>query len=125
LKEHNVFNYNDTGTAVSSLNLPSSSLSLGSIAPLSFSPISTGPSSPSLVDNFFGTAEAFAGHPGHGLLQGKPRTKTTIYHPAAHMTTSHMGGSLGMGMGMGMNAIPSSVSLPYPKEIGQLGKKGR
>ncbi len=82
--------------------------------------VSSGPPSPSLVDNLIGKAESLAGHPGHGLLQGKPRGKTTIYHPAAHMMMGGGGpmGSMGMGMGLGMNAS----SLPYPAQYGKKGK---
>ena len=111
----------------SAMTMPSSALSLGNLSSFAYTPPSnTTSSSSSLVENLIGKAEALAGHPGHALLQGKPRQKASIYHPAAHMMTGQMsGGGMGLGLSMGMNAIPSSLSLPYPKDFSQMGKKGR
>lgn len=117
LKKHNIFGYNDTGAISSSLAMPSSSLSLdtlpstvGSFGAAAASVLSESALSPSLVVN--NLLHTHAPHPGHALLQGKPRTQTAVF---SH-TTHRVGGGLGMGI-----AHTHTTSLPFPT---QLSKKG-
>ncbi len=68
----------------------------------------------SMVDNFISKAESFAGTPGHGLLQGKVRSRgAAVYHSASSIL-GHNHGMMGFGMGMGSIAATGSAPLPFP-----------
>lgn len=79
----------------------------------------------SIVDNFIHRAESLAGTPGHGLLQGKARTKgAAVYHSASSILGPSVTTNTMMNFGIGSMSGSSSAPLPFPSASSYI-KKGK